>query len=176
LRQKISQTEHLLATAGGRVAVKGRICPTSSWPPALPLDIAGEPAVRLVRQRPDILAAEAQLHAASANIGVATAAMFPSISLSGTYGGGRLQPGQSVGRSRPVLEHRPVAHIPAVSGRQLWYGRKAAIDAFTAQQANYRQTVLGAFAQVADCPQGARARRQALQAQVERKRAAAPRR
>ena len=40
----------------------------------------------LVRQRPDILAAEARLHAASAAIGVATADLFPSLTLSGSVG------------------------------------------------------------------------------------------
>ncbi|HZL45481.1 MAG TPA: TolC family protein [Opitutaceae bacterium] len=53
---------------------------------SLPVDLPVSLPSDLVRQRPDILSAEAQLHVASANIGVSTAAMFPSFSLSGAYG------------------------------------------------------------------------------------------
>jgi len=45
---------------------------------SLPIDLPVSLPSDLARQRPDILASEAQLHAASANIGVATAAMFPA--------------------------------------------------------------------------------------------------
>src|SRR5665213_2691917 len=86
LKQKISQTEDLLATLEGVVPSKA-ILPdidlnALSLPVELPLSLPSD----LVRQRPDVLASEAQLHAASANIGVATAAMFPSVSLGATYG------------------------------------------------------------------------------------------
>jgi outer membrane protein TolC len=53
----------------------------------------------------------------------------------------------------------------------LWYGRKAAIDAFQVSQANYRQTVLAAFAQVADSLQALEHDAESLQAQVEAQRA-----
>ncbi len=57
-------------------------------------------------------------------------------------------------------------------GGSLWYGRKAAIDAYQAAQANYRQTVLDAFAQVADALKALEHDAEALQAQVEAQRAA----
>lgn len=64
---------------------------------SLPTDIPVSLPSELVRQRPDILSAEAQLRTASANIGVATAAMFPSFSLSASYGaaGSRCSPSAS---------------------------------------------------------------------------------
>ena len=66
----------------------------------------------------------------------------------------------------------PSATIPLFQGGSLWYGRKAAIDAYQESQANYRQTVLNAFAQVADALQALEHDAEALQAQVEAQRAA----
>ena len=126
----------------------------------------------LVRQRPDILSAEAQLHVASANIGVATAAMFPSFSLSGTYGAAGSSLGNLSAGSGRFWSIGPSATIPLFQGGSLWYGRKAAIDAYQQSQANYRQTVLGAFAQVADSLKALEHDAEALQAQVEAQRAA----
>jgi outer membrane protein TolC len=58
-------------------------------------------------------------------------------------------------------------------GGRLWYARKAAIDAYQAAQANYRQTVLGAFAQVGDSLKALEHDAQALQAQADAQHAAA---
>jgi outer membrane protein TolC len=57
-------------------------------------------------------------------------------------------------------------------GTTFWYGRRAAIDAYQQSQAVYRQTVLGAFEQVADSLRALQHDAEALQAQVEAKRAA----
>jgi outer membrane protein TolC len=62
--------------------------------------------------------------------------------------------------------------IPLFQGGRLWYGRKAAIDAYQAAQATYRQTVLDGFAQVADALKALEHDAQALQAEVEAQRAA----
>ena len=56
-------------------------------PPELPLSL---PA-KLIEQRPDVRAAEAQLHAANAEVGVAVAAMLPQFSITGEYGGNATQ-------------------------------------------------------------------------------------
>jgi hypothetical protein len=90
----------------------------------LPLDLPLSLPSDLVRQRPDILSAEAQLHAASADIGVATAAMFPSFSLNGTYGAA----GSSLGNLFGAARDGSGASAPRSSRRcsaaaRLWYGR-----------------------------------------------------
>jgi NodT family efflux transporter outer membrane factor (OMF) lipoprotein len=108
----------------------------------------------LVRQRPDILIAEATLRAANASVGVATAAMLPNLTLSASYGvsstaaGDLFSPG-SVFWSLGAGLVQPLFH-----GGALYYQRKAAIDAYEATLADYRQTVLAAFEQVADALRG----------------------
>ena len=87
LEQNVSQAEHLLATLEGVVPSKANLPDIDLAGLSLPVDLPLSLPSDLVNQRPDILSAEALMHVASANIGVATAAMFPSFSLSGTYGG-----------------------------------------------------------------------------------------
>jgi NodT family efflux transporter outer membrane factor (OMF) lipoprotein len=166
LQQKISQAEHLLALLQGALPAAGAVpdigLDTLSLPQSLPVSLPSD----LVHQRPDILAAEAQLHAASAEVGVATAAMFPSFSLNATFGGA----GTSLG-SLPAAAGRfwsigPSLTAPLFRGGTLRAQRQAAIDAFDMQQANYRQTVLTAFGQVADALKALEHDAQALQAQA----------
>ena len=139
-----------------------------SLPQELPLSLPSD----LVRQRPDILSAEAQLHVASANIGVATAAMFPSISLSGNYGAAARNFGGLSASSARFWSIGPSATEPLLQGGSLWYRRRAAIDVFRQSQGNYRQTVLSAFEQVADTLQALGHDAEALQAQSDAQRAA----
>jgi NodT family efflux transporter outer membrane factor (OMF) lipoprotein len=154
LRQKLSQADHLLAVLTGRspgewTAPEVRLA-DFTLPGDLPYTLPSE----LVRRRPDILAAEAQLHSASAEIGVATAAMFPSFTLNGSYGVGSNTPGNLLRSSNGFWNLGANVTAPLFRGGSLWYGRKAAIDAYQAAAANYRQTVLVSFAQVADTLRG----------------------
>jgi NodT family efflux transporter outer membrane factor (OMF) lipoprotein len=172
LKQRISQTEHLLATLEGVVPSNVTLPDIALNELTLPLDLPVSLPSDLVRQRPDILLAEAQLHVASANIGVATAAMFPSFSLNGTYGAVGSNLGNLPAASGRFWSIGPAATVPLFQGGSLWYGRKAAIDAFQVAQANYRQTVLAAFAQVADSLQALEHDAEALQAEVDAQSAA----
>ena len=167
LKQKISQTEHLLATLEGVVPSKVTLPDIELSGLSLPLNLPVSLPSDLVRQRPDILAAEAQLHVASANIGVATAAMFPSFSLSGTYGKAGSSMGNLFSGNGQFWSIGPSVSLPLFQGGRLWYGKQAAIDAYQQSQANYRQTVLGAFAQVADVLKALEHDAEALQAQAE---------
>ncbi len=173
LKQKISQTGDLLASLEGVVPSKAILPDMPLSALSLPIDLPVSLPSELAHQRPDILSSEAQLHAASASIGVASAALFPSVSLGATYGGA----GSSFG-SLPAADGRfwsvgPSVSIPVFQGGTLWYGRKAAIDAFQAAEATYRQTVLDGFAQVADSLKALEHDAQALEAEVDARRAAA---
>jgi NodT family efflux transporter outer membrane factor (OMF) lipoprotein len=172
LKQQISRAEDLLASLEGVTPSKATLPEIDLTGLSLPVDLPVSLPSDLARQRPDILAAEAQLHAASANIGVATAAMFPSVSLSATYGGAGASFGNLSAANGRFWSIGPSATIPVFQGGRLWYGRKAAIDAYQVAQASYRQTVLDAFAQVADSLKALEHDAQALQAEVDAQRAA----
>jgi NodT family efflux transporter outer membrane factor (OMF) lipoprotein len=172
LRQGVSQAEHLLATLEGVVPSRATLPDIDLTGLLLPADLPVSLPSDLVRQRPDILSAEAQLHVASANIGVATAAMFPSFSLSGAYGAASSSLGNLSSSNARFWSIGPSVAVPLFQGGSLWFGRKAAIDAYQQAQANYRQTVLGAFAQVANSLKALEHDAEALQAQVDAQRTA----
>lgn len=150
LQQKISQAQHLLATLMGCTPAECNPQPVKlaafTLPDKLPVTLPSQ----LVRQRPDILAAEAQLHSASANIGVATAALFPNFTLSGSYGVGTNTVNDLFKSDSVFWNFGASATAPLFRGGTLWFRRKAAIDAYQVASANYRQTALSAFAQIAD--------------------------
>jgi len=171
LEQNASQAEHLLATLEGVVPSKATLPDIDLAGLSLPIDLPVSLPSDLVRQRPDILSAEALMHVASANIGIATAAMYPSISLSGTYGGASTTLA-SLSAVSKFWSIGPTVTTPVFQGNSLWYARRAAIDAYQQSQATYRQTVLGAFEQVADSLKALEHDAEGLKAQVEAKRAA----
>jgi NodT family efflux transporter outer membrane factor (OMF) lipoprotein len=114
----------------------------------LPRDIPVMLPSDIVRQRPDIRRAEAQLHQASAQIGVATANMLPQFGLSASYG----DSAQSLGSllSNSVFSLAGNLAQPLFQGGALNAKRRAAIALYDQSLAQYRQTVLLAFKNVAD--------------------------
>lgn len=104
----------------------------------------------IVAQRPDIAAAAAQLHEASANLGVADANMLPQISLSAAIGQEALSAGTLF--TPDNLLWNLVAGItqPIFEGGELSAKRKAALAALQASGAQYQNTVITAFQNVAD--------------------------
>ncbi len=165
LRQKVDQSEHLLALLAGTIPSAANLPDIALRSLVLPTDVPVSLPSDLVRQRPDILQAEALLHITSADIGVATAAMFPSISLSGTYGAVGTSLGNLSAPAGRFWSVGPSISLPLFQGGSLWFARKAALDAYDAALANYRQAVLAAFAQVADCLTALDHDAEALQAQ-----------
>jgi len=104
----------------------------------------------LVRQRPDILAAEADLHAATADIGVQTAALYPDISLSAALTQTARAPEDLFGYSASGWNIGGGLTAPLLHGGTLKANRRAAEAEARAAMARYQQTVLMAFNQVAD--------------------------
>jgi NodT family efflux transporter outer membrane factor (OMF) lipoprotein len=111
-------------------------------PEELPLTVPSE----LVRQRPDIRAAEALLHEASANLGVATANQFPQIVLTGSGGGSgtRFNSGGDVWNMGAALA------APIFNGGALQAEKRKAEDGYNEAASAYRGTVLESFREVAD--------------------------
>ena len=115
-------------------------------PTELPLSI---PSV-LVEQRPDVLQAEANLHAASAQIGVATANRLPNITLTANAGSTALAIGQIFGPGTGFWNLGASLLAPIFDGGTLLHQQRAARAAYQESAEQYRGTVLTAFQNVAD--------------------------
>ncbi|MGB5084429.1 MAG: efflux transporter outer membrane subunit [Methylocystis silviterrae] len=139
----------------------------------LPRDLPLSLPSNLVRQRPDVLSAEAQLHQASANVGVATANMLPQITLTGSGGS------QASNFSQLFLPQTSVYNLAAqLSGQafdagRLFHQRESKLAALEQAEAQYRATVISAFQNVADALQAIKHDAETLRAQVAAEKAAA---
>jgi NodT family efflux transporter outer membrane factor (OMF) lipoprotein len=167
LEQKIDQTIDLLAALRGTTPANAAPSPASLADFQLPQDLPLSVPSQLVRQRPDVLIAEAELHAANATIGVATAAMLPSLTISAGYGVGATSLAAGFGPASAAWNLGAGLAQPIFHGGALYYQRNAAIDARDATAADYRQTVLAAFEQVADTLRGLSHDADAVNAQTE---------
>jgi NodT family efflux transporter outer membrane factor (OMF) lipoprotein len=150
LRKQLAMQRDLLAVLVGRSP--GEPLPQTfelaalSVPKDLPLSL---PAA-LVRQRPDVLAAEAQLHFATAQVGVAIADMLPQINLTATLGGASTGLSTLLASGNTFWSAGADLSQTLFAGGALWH-RKLATDAALNQAgAQYRTVVLGALQNVAD--------------------------
>jgi NodT family efflux transporter outer membrane factor (OMF) lipoprotein len=172
-RQQESAARHALAILVGKAP--------ADWAPpdfalddfTLPAEIPASLPSELVHRRPDILAAEAQLHVASAAIGVATANLYPKIDLTATLTQQALTPGGLFNGMATAWSLAASLSQPLFDGGQLNAQRRAAIDGYQAALADYRQVILTAFGQVADRLQALANDADQLRAQSEAERTAA---
>jgi len=132
-------------------------------PPELPLSLPS----RLVEQRPDVRAAEAQLHAASANVGVAIANMLPQVTFQASLGGTSTAFGQMFSEGDKFWSLGTNLSQTLFAGGTLYYRKKAAVDALDQAGAEYRSAVLTAFQNVADTLQALVFDAEALKADLE---------
>jgi NodT family efflux transporter outer membrane factor (OMF) lipoprotein len=116
----------------------------------LPQDLPLTVPSKLVEQRPDIRQAEANLHAASANIGVAIANRLPNLTLTGDVGGQAGVFSALLSPSNIAWDFIAAAAQPIFQGGTLMYRERAARDLFDQAAAQYRSAVVGAFQNVAD--------------------------
>ncbi|HET7571000.1 MAG TPA: efflux transporter outer membrane subunit [Gammaproteobacteria bacterium] len=150
LRQQLAQSQHQLATLTG--TFPGQWQPVQfnidklTLPGRLPLVVPSS----LVRRRPDIRAAESALHAASASIGIATAKLYPSFSITGSYGSQAPDVGDLFNPVTTIWNIGASLLAPLFHGGALHAQKRAAVAAYKESLANYQQTVLTAFRQVAD--------------------------
>ncbi len=150
LEQSLDAARHMLATLIG--VMPAELGPTDfdiaqfTLPRQVPVTLPSD----LVRKRPDILQAEADLHAATAQIGVATAALYPDVTI-----------GASIATAAPLVGHLFTSGArsydlfggvtaPIFHGGTLKAEKRAAEAVAKAREATYRETVLEAFQQVAD--------------------------
>lgn len=149
LQKSLAQTRHALTTLVG-------VPPSCKLPELrlkelnLPKDLPVILPSQLVRRRPDVQASEALLHAASAQIGVATANLFPQITLTGNYGWTALNVHELFTPFSKTWMMSTNLLQPIFQGGSLLAQRRAALAAYSQVFAQYRQTVLQAFQNVAD--------------------------
>jgi NodT family efflux transporter outer membrane factor (OMF) lipoprotein len=167
LQRQLSQLRHQLALYAGRTPESDGLPSFELDGLELPLQLPVSVPSDLVRQRPDILSAEALLHAASAQVGVATANLYPQFTLSGNYGSESIGLSQLFKSSTTAWTLGGGLVAPLFNGGQLRATRRAAVAAFDAASANYRETVLVAFSNVADALRALQTDALALQAQIE---------
>ena len=150
LRAQLMQARHALAQLVGQAP--------ADWT-APDFDLAGftRPAEvpvtlpsTLVRRRPDILAAEATLHVATADVGVASAALYPDIKISANITQTAIPPGNLITYGASGWTLAAGLTQPIFNGGRLKAQKAAAIAQANAAYAQYRGTVLAAFTQVAD--------------------------
>ncbi len=150
LQKQLAQTRDLLAALAGtfpnqELDEKFEL-EALSLPQELPVSLPS----RLVEQRPDVRAAEEQMHAASAQVGVAVAAMLPNITLSANLGSTAtiinklFTPGTGFwGLAADITQ-------PVFEGGTLLHRKRAAEAGLDQAEAQYRSTVIAAFQNVAD--------------------------
>ncbi len=173
LEKQLAQTRHQLAALAGQFPSEelGAAFDLDqlSLPESLPLSLPSQ----LVEQRPDVQAAAAQLHAASAEVGVATANMLPQITLTGSFGVNAVQLANLFSPGAAAWNIGAGLLQPLFHGGELLHKKKASEAALDRAAAQYRSTVLTAFQNVADSLRALELDAEALRAQVAAERAAA---
>lgn len=119
----------------------------------------------LVRQRPDIRAAEETLHQASASVGVSVASMLPQITLSGQYGGSAATFAGMFTSSQAVWSVAASVSQKLLDGGSLFHNKEASVATYERNLALYKSTVISAFQNVADSLHAVQYDADALQAQ-----------
>lgn len=146
LHQELSAARDVLAVLLGVAPSDGKFTDVELDRLKLASDVPLVVPSELVRRRPDIGAAEAQLHEASATVGIATANLYPNVTITASLGGDGLLGG---GPSETAWNVLGGLTAPIFHGGALKAERRAALDEYRAAFATYQQTVLTAFGQVA---------------------------
>jgi NodT family efflux transporter outer membrane factor (OMF) lipoprotein len=150
LLKQLAQQRDLLAALAGGFPSEG---PAEKFelsalqlPQELPLSLPSQ----LVAQRPDVRQAEENLHAASAQVGIAVANRLPNLMLSADVGSMALQAGQMFSSGTGFWGLAGSVTQPIFQGGALLHRQRAAQAAYTQAAEQYRATVLTAFQNVAD--------------------------
>ncbi|HQT25377.1 MAG TPA: efflux transporter outer membrane subunit [Burkholderiales bacterium] len=150
LEKSLSQVRHQLAVYVGMTPQDAKLPEITLAELNLPKDIPVSLPSKLAEQRPDIRASEALLHEASAQVGVATANLYPQVTLSANIGSMAVSTGSLFTNKTEIWNLTGSLTQPIFNGGQLRAQKKAAVAAYKQAFAQYRSTVLQAFKNVAD--------------------------
>ena len=172
LRKALAQQHDLLAALAGAYPSQGPYGTFSLANLQLPTDLPVSLPSQLIEQRPDVRAAQEQLHSASAQIGVATADMLPNFTISAN--GGYIDT-VLAGLISPANEFWLLAGNATQTvfdAGTLWHQLQGAKDTYNAAAWSYRSTVVGAVQNVADSLRAIQSDADALKAARDFERAA----
>lgn len=172
LIQQRDQQRHLLAVLTGKFPAQAAIADFDLTDMQLPADLPLSLPSKLVEQRPDVRQAQANWHAASAQVGVAIAQRFPDITLSADAGSTALEIGQVFKTGSSFWTLGADVLVPIFQGGRLLHQQRAAEAAYTQAAEQYRSTVLTAFQNVADTLTALQHDAETLQSAAEAERAA----
>lgn len=173
LRQQLAQTQTQLAVYLGQFPSEAELAALDLEALSLPREVPVSLPSTLTRQRPDVRAAEAVLHQATAQVGVATANLFPQITLSGSLGSSALHSGDLFSSGTKAWSIGANLLQPIFHGGSLRAQKRAAEAGLDKVAADYQLTVLGAFQNVADSLRALELDAENLKAQAQAEQSAA---
>ena len=150
LEKQLAQQRDLLTALAGQLSTNEISQKFDLAHLRLPTNLPISLPSKLVDQRPDVRAAEANLHAASAQVGVTIAARLPNLVLSANGGSTAFTWAQSFTPGTGFYTLAASATAPIFDGFTLYNKQKAAEAALDQAEAQYRATVITAFQNVAD--------------------------
>jgi NodT family efflux transporter outer membrane factor (OMF) lipoprotein len=167
MEKQLAQTRHQLAVLVGRLPSEADLPEFDLDDFQLPEELPVSLPSLLVRQRPDIRAAEEVIHAASAQVGVATANLYPQITLTASFGLEASTLGDLFSSGAAIWSLGGGLLQPIFHGGELTAKRRAAIAVYDQAAEQYRDTVLQAFQNVADVLRALAGDASTLKAQAE---------
>ena len=150
LEKQLAQAQHRLAVLAGRTPDDPQLPDFTLDQLTLPAELPLSVPAKLVRQRPDVQAAEALLHESTAQLGVATANLYPQLNLTGSIGSETVTVGDLFKNTNSAWNVGGSLLQPLFHGGELLGLRRAARADLDRATADYRQAVLAALQDVAD--------------------------
>jgi NodT family efflux transporter outer membrane factor (OMF) lipoprotein len=166
LEKQLAQQRDLLTALAGQLSPDEILQKFDLAHLKLPTNLPISLPSKLVDQRPDVRAAEANMHAASAQVGVTIAARLPNVTLSANGGSTSYTLAQSFAPGTGFYTLAAGVTAPIFDGFTLYNKQKAAEAALDQAEAQYRATVITAFQNVADALRALQSDTRAVQAAV----------
>jgi NodT family efflux transporter outer membrane factor (OMF) lipoprotein len=172
LQKQLAVQRNLLTALAGQFSADEILQKFTLDQLALPANLPVSLPSTLVGQRPDVRAAEANMHSASALVGVAIAARLPNITISGNTGAAAFSLAQLFTPGTSFYFLGASATQPLFDGFTLYHKQKAAEAALNQADALYRQAVITALQNVADALRSLQGDARAVQAAIKAENAA----
>jgi NodT family efflux transporter outer membrane factor (OMF) lipoprotein len=172
LEKQLQQTRDLIRALAGRLANQEVEETFELGALKLPAEVPLSLPSKLIEQRPDVRAAEEQLHSLNAQVGVAIANRLPQFSITGAAGGAAGEFNQMFRAGGPFWDIIGSATQTLIDGNTLLHQQRAAEQALRQAAAQYRNTVIAAYQNVADSLHAMLADADALAAAAKAERAA----